>query len=191
VLIWDVDDVLNHFTRTWCDEWWCPRHAGPPRSYADLTENPPDAVLGVSRDIYLASIDAFREARFASLVPCAEALAWFSEHGDRCRHVALTAMPRAFAHLSAEWVIRNFGRWIRTFAFVPSARDGAAADRQWISKSDYIEWLRQGDVFIDDREENVERARRLGMHGVVVPQPWNDSSDTSLTIALSKVTAAL
>ena len=184
VLIWDVDDVLNHLMRTWLDEWWRPRHSECARSYGHLTANPPHAILGISEDTYLSSLDSFRQERFATLPPCSEAMEWFWEHGHRSHHIALTAVPQSFAHMSAEWVIRHFGQWIRTFAFVPSWREGDGPRNATTSKVDYLAWLGHGDVFIDDRDDNVTSARALGMTGVVVPQPWNTSSSGSLRTVL-------
>jgi len=191
VVIWDVDDVLNELMREWFDDWWRPRHPDGALRYADLAANPPHAVLGIREETYLSSLDAFRVERFATLVPRAEALEWFSEHGHRCHHVALTAPPQSFAHLSAAWVIKHFGSWIRTFGFVPARRGQVGVPDRSISKRDYLEWLGRGDVFIDDRDDNVEDARSLGMRGIVVPQPWNASSHNSFRAALLNLTALI
>jgi hypothetical protein len=105
VVIWDVDDVLNDLMCTWFDQWWRPRHPECQLSCRDLVRNPPHGVLGITEKEYLASLDDFRRARFDSLVPRADAVQWFGEHGTRAQHVALTAVPRSFAHLSASWVV--------------------------------------------------------------------------------------
>ena len=191
VVIWDVDDVLNDLMGAWFEGWWRPGHPACSTRYADLTANPPHAVLGVSEAEYLASLDAFREERFAALLPRREALAWFSEHGHRSHHVALTAVPAAFAHLSAGWVIRHFGAWVRTFAFVPARRGEDGRPGQRLSKADYLRWLGRGDVFIDDRRDNVDAARALGLRGIVVPHPWNDSPHSSFDAALRELTALI
>jgi hypothetical protein len=191
VVIWDVDDVLNELMRAWFDEWWRPQHPECAQRYADLAANPPQAILGITAETYLSSLDAFRLERFATLVPRVEALEWFSEQGHRGHHVALTAPPQAFAHLSAAWVIKHFGQWIRTFAFVPARRGRMEVPDHRLSKRDYLEWLGRGDVFIDDRDDNVDDARAMGMRGIVVPQPWNASSRGSFQAALLDLTALL
>jgi hypothetical protein len=189
VVIWDVDDVLNELMRAWLDEWWRPQHPACVQRYADLAANPPHSILGISEETYLSSLDRFRQERFATLVPQSEVLEWFSEHGHKGHHVALTATPQSFADLSASWVMKHFGQWIRTFAFVPAPRGRTGMPGQRNSKADYLEWLGRGDVFVDDRDDNVEGARALGRRGVVVPQPWNTSCHSSLGTALSDVAA--
>ena len=191
VVIWDVDDVLNELMREWFEEWWLPRNASCPARYGDITGNPPHEALGISEGDYLASLDDFRTARFAALRPRTEVLEWFAAHGDRSHHVALSAPPEPFAHLSAAWVIKNFGRWIRTFAFVPARRGRPEVADPRLAKRDYLQWLGRGDVFLDDREANVNEARGLGLTGIVVPQPWNASSHGSLRAALDALTAVL
>lgn len=190
-MIWDVDDVLNDLMGAWFDGWWRPGHPACTSTCADLTANPPHAVLGVSEGEYLASLDRFRDERFAALLPRTEVLAWFSAHGHRCHHLALTAVPPSFAHLSAGWVIRHFGSWIRTFAFVPARRGEAGLPDHRMAKADYLRWLGRGDVFIDDRADNVAAARALGLKGIVVPRPWNDSPYGSLDAALADLTGLI
>jgi hypothetical protein len=74
---------------------------------------------------------------------------------------------------------------------VPSGRGDDPASDGIVSKVDYLRWLGRGDVFIDDREENVIGARGLGMTGILVPQPWNSSSSQSFNAALASVAALL
>jgi hypothetical protein len=191
VVIWDVDDVLNELMREWFEGWWLPRNPAASAAYADIAANPPHHLLGISEHEYLVSLDEFRTARFADLPPRPEVLEWFSEHGDLGRHVALSAPPERFAHVSAAWVIKNFGRWIRTFAFVPARRGRPEVADPRIAKRDYLEWLGHGDVFLDDRDANVDAARTLGITGIVVPQPWNASRHESFRAALSELTTVL
>jgi FMN phosphatase YigB (HAD superfamily) len=191
VVIWDVDDVLNELEREWFEDWWLPRHPECTHRFADITANPPHRVLGITEQTYLTSLDEFREARFAALTPRPEVLEWFSEHGHRSRHVALTAPPEPFAHVSAGWVIKHFGQWIRTYAFVPARRGRPEVAEPKVAKRDYLEWLGHGDVFLDDREDNVAGARALGLKGIVVPQPWSVSAHGSFRAALQELTAVL
>lgn len=191
VVVWDVDDVLNELMREWFEDWWRPRHPGCTQRYDDIAANPPHQVLGISEAAYLTSLDEFREARFAALTPRAEVVEWFAAHGHRAHHVALSAPPEAFAHASASWVLRHFGQWIRTYAFVPARRGRAEVADSHVSKPEYLRWLGHGDVFLDDRADNVAGARALGMDGIVLPQPWSTSDHRSFRGALDELTSLI
>jgi FMN phosphatase YigB (HAD superfamily) len=41
------------------------------------------------------------------------------------------------------------------------------------TKGEYLAWLKQGDVLVDDSLENVEQASLLGLKTLLYPQPWN------------------
>lgn len=189
VVIWDVDDVLNALMREWFDDFRTRSQASGPSSFTDLTANPPHQLFGLCETDYLQSLDDFRRARYDTLAPRTEALGWFERYGGSADHIALTAAPTSLAHLSAGWVIRHFGRWIRTFAFAPSPRGINAAPAA--SKADYLRWLGKGDVLVDDRQDNATAVRALGLDCVVVPQPWNRSEHRSLEAALEQVRALL
>ncbi len=91
-IVWDRDDVLNDLTRCWLEEWWKPAHPTCKACYADLTENPPHRVLGVSLEEYLASLDEFRLCdQAAEMDPVPEVSAWFKQYGHLHRHMVLTA----------------------------------------------------------------------------------------------------
>lgn len=174
-IVWDVDDVLNDLMRVWFTTDWLPSHPECSLAFDDLTENPPDTVLKTARAEYLASLDRFRlSAQARAMPPRPEFLEWFRTHGDRFRHLALTARPRAMVPPLAEWVFRHFGAWIRTFGYVPS-RSGEGEPHYDLTKSEYLEWLGKADLFVDDSPENLRAAAALGIRGVLVPQPWNDS----------------
>lgn len=188
-IIWDVDDVLNGLTREWLDHEWRPAHPGCAVRYGDLKANPPHEALGVPREDYLRSLDRFRASeRGRNLAPAPEIAAWFSRHGDSCRHIALTARPMASAPSAAEWVFRHFGAWIRAFGFVPSERPGGRVPPYDATKGDWIAWMNAGDVMIDDSPANLESCPALGLEPILVPQPWNRSPG-SLNDALDRLTA--
>jgi hypothetical protein len=191
VVVWDVDDVLNELMREWFEDWWRPRHPECTRCYGDIAANPPHTVLEISEAAYLVSLDEFRAERFDRLIPRPEVLEWFAREGHRANHVALSAPPEAFAHVSASWVIRHFGQWIRTYAFVPARRGRAEVADPKLAKREYLRWLGHGDVFLDDRADTVQNVRALGVHGIVVPQPWSTSEHQSLDGALSELTTVL
>jgi hypothetical protein len=173
-VVWDVDDVLNDLMWQWLRHGWNSEHPECRLRYEELTANPPHEVLGVSREEYLASMDAFRRTdRALAMRPNPAVLAWFESHGQRFRHIALTARPLETAPDVAHWVMRHFGAWVRCFGVVPTRTpDGAPVyDR---SKAEFLQWLKQGDVLIDDSMENLSQAHRLGLQTLVYKQPWND-----------------
>jgi FMN phosphatase YigB (HAD superfamily) len=176
-IAWDVDDVLNDLTRVWFDRVWRPAHPESTVRYEQLTANPPHECLGTTRQEFLRSLDAFRLAYFDALEPSAAVLAWLARHGADCRHVAFTAAPRRVAPLSAAWVLRHFGDWIRVFAFVPSPRDDDRLPRAG-GKGEALEWLTGIDVLVDDSPVNVAAARAAGRAAVLVPRPWNSARGT-------------
>ena len=187
-IVWDVDDVLNDLMRAWLEESLSNREFAV-FPYQRLTRNPPHELLGIGLQKYLASLDAFRlSGRAANLAPSPEILDWFSTHGDKCHNVALTAAPLCAGHISAEWVMRHFGRWIRSFNLVPSqrARNQAGQDRLK-TKGDFLRWWGKADMLVDDNEENLAAALSLNIHAALVPQPWN-SSRLSLTDTLQTIT---
>jgi phosphoglycolate phosphatase-like HAD superfamily hydrolase len=177
-IIWDVDDTLNDLMRTWS--------RGKIR-YPLITENPPHRLLGVPKARYLSSLDAFRLSdAYRRLKPVPEALRWFRKHGHRYRHVALSAVPRKAAHVSAEWVFRNFGEWIDTFAFVPSHRKGESRRVGRGSKHEFVKELGLHGIFVDDNPEAIAQMRTLGCKCILVPRPWN-GADGSLQQAFEKI----
>ena len=181
VIVWDVDDVLNNLMGAWLDDFTASNSKTAPFRYEDLSRNPPNDLLGMSREEYLVSLDAFRlSGKAAKLEPVPEVFDWFSRYGDGCCSVALTAVPLCASHVSAEWVLRNFGRWVRSYNVVASPRPGDPLARPHATKSEFLRWWGKGDILIDDSLENVAGARSLGMHALLFPRPWNTSS---LTIA--------
>ena len=176
-IAWDVDDVLNELMRVWLERAWRVEHPGCRVRYEELAANPPLKELACTREEYLASLDRFRASGFATLDPASDVLAWMEARGSRFRHVALTATPQAAAPVSAEWVMRHFGRWIPVFCVVPSPRDGVVPGHALRSKADLLQWCR-ADVLVDDNAENVDAARALGLRALLMPRPWNPARET-------------
>jgi len=186
-IVWDVDDVLNNLMYQWFTFCWLPENPGCEISYKELSGNPPDEVLGISRETYLSSLDAFRATdRAIKMEPNAAVMAWMREHGSRFRHVALTARPLETAPDVAYWVMLHFGAWIRSFGVVPprTASDVPVYDR---TKGDFLKWLRCGDIVVDDSAENVKKAQELGLKTLLYPQPWN-ASPLTVTMLLEDLT---
>ncbi|MFA4858468.1 MAG: hypothetical protein WC901_07040 [Candidatus Margulisiibacteriota bacterium] len=178
-IVWDVDDVLNDLMRVWFEEFWHPLHNQLALDYAGIKINPPHALLGVKQEEYLASLDDFRlSGRYDRLAPTAEIKQWFATHGSKCRHVALTRIPVAVSHVSAAWVMKNFGDWIRSFHFIPSFRAGENPPVYDESKGTYLNYFGKADLLIDDTLENVEAAKKAGIKTLTFPRPWNKSTLT-------------
>jgi hypothetical protein len=174
-LTWDVDDVLNDLMRDWLRLWWLPQHPQCKLAYDEIRENPPERILCVPRETYLESLDAFRREHGPSLMPNAALLAWFQSHGHRFRHMALTTVPLHFADVSAAWVMKHFGNWIRSFNVVPSPRADAPHVQYDRSKAEFLDWLGTPDMMIDDNPKTIAEVGRSCIGTLLWPQPWNDS----------------
>jgi hypothetical protein len=191
-LAWDVDDVLNSLMRVWFEDFLRKNiHKGIRTTYEQLSENPPHELLGMTPKQYLASLDEFRlSGRYERLEPNSEILNWFNAYGHCCRHLALTAVPLAAAPISSAWVLKHFGKWIRTFHFVPSKRSEEAIPMYDRSKADFIGWHGKIDVLIDDNPEHIEQAVQIGLQGILITQPWN-TGKTDLSDNLAYLTKAI
>ena len=179
-IAWDIDDVLNDLTEAWFEHAWKREHATSLR-FDELTENPPHRILGVPLAEYLASLDAFRASAFESLPVRPDVLQWFEKYGAAFRHVALTATPFASAPLSAAWVLRNLGRWIRVVGFIPSPRPNDLPPKYDETKGAFLEWWGKSDYFVDDRPDNCADAQAAGITTFLAPRPWNDATENPLT----------
>lgn len=190
-IAWDVDDVLNDLVRTWLHRTWLPAHPECKVRYEELIENPPHRLLGITRVEYVAALDAFRLSETAAAMePVPEVLAWFTQHGHLAHHVAITATPLKTAPQSASWVLRYFGRWIRSFQVVPSFREGEnlpALDR---SKGEALARWRQVDVFLDDDDKNLASVPHGRTETLQIARPWNRCT-TSLHDTLARLTLSI
>lgn len=175
-IAWDVDDVLNNLMNVWFEKKWKIEHPECNLKYSEIIENPPHKLLGVSKEGYLTSLDEFRLSnRYRRMQPLPELKNWFLRYGKFFRHIAVTAVPIHAAYVSAEWLLRHFGRWIRTFHFVPSIRKGLRTPRYDKTKKDFLQWLGKVDIFIDDNEANICGCEKIGIKGILFPRPWNSS----------------
>jgi hypothetical protein len=189
---WDVDDVLNSLMRVWFEDFLKKNmHGGIRTTYEQLSENSPHELLGMTPKQYLASLDEFRlSGRYERLEPTGEILNWFNAYGHCCRHLALTAVPLAAAPMSSAWVLKHFGKWIRTFHFVPSKRSEETIPVYDRSKADFIGWHGKIDILIDDNPEHIEQAAQIGLQGILITQPWN-AGKMDLSETLSSLTKAI
>ena len=186
-IAWDIDDVLNDLMRTWLEERWKAHHPDCELTYEAVGSNPPHQLIGATLEEYLQSLDAFRlSGAYDRMAPNPDIVAWFQTHGIKYRHIALTAVPRKAAAVSAAWVMRHFGDWIRTFHFVPSPRPDDIATRYERSKGDYLEWLGRVDCFIDDHPDHVRGASAAGVTTFLLSRPWNSGG-----MGLEKILSSL
>ena len=188
-IVWDVDDVLNELMREWYENWWLPSHPGSAILFPAIVENPPHRILGVSLEEYQESLDLFRLNKGEKLKPVSEVLDWFQRYGSNCRHIALTSVPLTSADISAAWVFRHFGKWIRSFNTVPSQRQNNVIPIFDQTKKDFLEWWGKADIVIDDNQSTVTAASAIGLTTFLMPNPWNANKNTKLNMlkALSKL----
>jgi hypothetical protein len=186
-IVWDVDDVLNNLMHTWFHMYWKLKHPRTALTYSDITKNTPEQILSLSKTEYLDSLDIFRLSQaYMDMKPEKLLIDWFEQYGSQARHIALTSVPLKAAHVSANWVLHHFGKWIRTFHFIPSFRENENIPVFDRSKKETLEWLGKVDVLVEDNEENIRDAEKLGINGMLVSRPWNNS-----TINLDKTLNAL
>jgi len=186
-IAWDVDDILNDLMRCWLVDKWLPEHPDCKVSFEQITENTPECIINSTKEEYLLSLDNFRLSKaYSEIKPNQEVLAWFEEFGDKARHIALTFVPIKAAHISADWVMRHFGKWIRSFNFVPSLRANEQAPDYGNTKADYLRWFNKIDVLVEDSEENIRQAEELGIRGILMGKPWN-KGNLSLKDALVEI----
>jgi len=171
VIVWDVDDVLNDLMKNWLE--WFRKMKNIKITYDEITENPPHKILNISLEEYQQSLDKFRLSEYyQKMPPVKEVFMWFEKYGHKFRHIALTATPLQSAPSTAQWVLRHFGKWIRTFHFVPSKRNEVIPEYEK-DKSDFFKWFIKADVFIDDNPENVDKAKKVGINAWLWKRPWN------------------
>jgi hypothetical protein len=188
-IAWDVDDILNNLMEYWLEQKWNKDHPQCNLKFNEIYINSPEALLETSKQEYLASLDEFRlSTAFGDMEPNPKILEWFRQYGGRARHLVLTAVPLECAHASAEWVMRHFGKWIRTFHFVPSYREGVDCPRYDQTKAEFLHWIDKVDVLVEDNEANAIAASKADVRGMLVDRPWN-SSELSLEDALKELTS--
>jgi len=190
-IAWDVDDVLNDLMREWFDDLRTNSKREINVVYDQLLENPPHELLGMTLNQYFQSLDAFRlYGRYEQLEPNRQILNWFNAHGHCCRHLALSAVPLVAAPVSSAWVLKNFGKWVRTFTFVPSRRSAEKIPEYDRSKAEFIRRHGKIDILIDDNPEHIEQAAQIGIQGMLITQPWNGGR-LNLSEVLTSLTKAV
>ena len=183
LLAWDIDDVLNEFMLH-C----LPRFPSKKRlAYGELTFNPPYDLLGISKEQYLATLDASR-ADLYQKPPRPEVIAFFTKHGGYFHHTAISAVPLRFASESAQWLLQHFGQWIQSFIFIPSPRQGMEMkSQQFHTKSEALRAINRNVVLIDDNPANVLDAQSNGCNARLFPAPWNDNRNMNISDFLDKL----
>jgi len=190
-IAWDVDDVLNDLMYCWLTYKWLPEHLDCKVCFEQIMVNTPERVINSTKEEYLVSLDSFRLSKaYSQMKPNPEILAWFEKSGAKARHIALTSVPIKTAHISADWVMKNFGKWIRSFSFVPSPRIGGYIPEYDRNKTDYLKWLNKVDILVEDSEQNILEAQKLGIKGILVAKPWNKSG-LSICGVLNEINTAI
>ena len=176
-IAWDVDDVLNDLMRCWLESGWKAEHPECKIAFEQVTENTPERILNCTKEEYQASLDHFRlSPAYPDLKPDPQVLAWFNEYGAQARHIALSAVPLNAAHVSAAWVMKHFGNWIRSFNFIPSTRRQAPAPGYDLTKADFLKRVGNVDVLVEDSQQNIAQAHTIGVKGLLLKKPWNQSN---------------
>ena len=188
LIAWDVDDVLNNLMESWFTQKWLKEKRDCSLNYESLTINPPHTLLGITKRGYLESLDEFRLAQYNKLAPNQTIIAWLERWGHHFRHIALTATPRKSASITANWVLRHFGKWIRTFHFIPSIRPDEPLPEYDSSKADFLKLFNCPCILIDDSPANVETCRQNGINAILWPAPWNRALGAPPDQVLSTVT---
>jgi len=178
-IIWDVDDVLNDLMYSWFKECWRVYDPNSNLNYHDLIQNPPHEILEITLNEYKLSLDNYRNSeKGRNLKPNEQIINWLRKDGAKFRHIALTARPKQTIPFLAEWIFHHFGDWIRTLSFVPSYRENEKLPVYDKTKTDFLNWLNKADYFIDDSEENINEAKKIGITSFLFPQPWNNGKLT-------------
>lgn len=160
-------------------------------NYRNLQKNPPHKIVNIPLNEYVTSLDEFRMRDYIRINPAKEIFDWFLEKGDKYRHIALTAVPLNCAHLSADWIIMNFGQWIRSFNFIPSKREGRVVATYDKTKADLMSRIGNVDLFIDDNEDNIDQAKKQGINTILFPRPWNSNRTKNIKWFLFKLDKSL
>ena len=106
--------------------------------------------------------------------PVPQVLQWFSEHGSRHAARGRSAPCRCRRPTCRRpGSIRHFGRWIRSFHFIPSPREGTPTPVYDRSKGEALRQWGTIDAFVDDNPDNLASAERFGIRTFCFPRPWN------------------
>lgn len=187
-IIWDIDDTLNDFQYRWFINYKFNNNLCCIDNYEKLKENPCWGLLGISTDRYHNSIDRYRRDNYTLIQPNKEILEWFECYGYKAEHIALTAAPLEHTDITAYWLFKHFGQWIRTFHFIPSERRSSYYPIYDKNKVEYIinKFNKKKILFVDDNEINISEAEKLGITSYCVKQPWNKGED--IEFILEKLT---
>ncbi len=168
IIIWDIDDVLNNFTKEWLN--WYNKQNKKDFLYLNLYENPPCRYINIKIEDYLNSIDCFRKEKFLKLKPRKEIIEWFKKSPvEKIFNIALTSIPEKFIEMSSFWLFKNFKTWIKGFFSVPTIRNSNLKQ----NKENIIKLMKKVDIFIDDNEQNVNSIKNFVKHSLIFPAPWN------------------
>ena len=181
-ICFDIDDCLNFLTYNWLNYYKLYNECDI--ECEQLVENPPHKILEISKKEYLEFLNEFRFDSYENLIPNIEILNWFEKCGDKAYFSVLTSVPRKYASISAEWVLRYFGNWIQSINFIYSKRENDNSIRYFSNKGEWINWFGKVDFFIDDSEKNLQEATMLNPDLICYcPKcPWNSGEDIEVIL---------
>jgi hypothetical protein len=84
-------------------------------------------------------------------------------------------------------MFKHFGKWIRSFHFIPTEREGQPVFMYDANKVDYLSRIGNVSVFVEDNEDNLKGAKENGIEPILVPRPWNGGKG-DIAGALEKLT---
>jgi hypothetical protein len=178
-IVFDVDDVLNNLMYSWLQNFNKSKKTNI--KYKELIYNPPYEIIGIDKLIYLNSLDYFRYYYYEDLTPNQKILDWFKENEHKAYFSVLTSTPGAYASIVSNWVFKYFSQWIRTFAFIPSDREGIKLPMYDKLKADWL-YRNHADIFIDDSYINCLDAVYLGVQSFCLKQPWNGGDNIDIIL---------
>jgi len=186
IIVWDVDDVLNCLMKSWLQYW--SQESGLKIILNEIIKNPPQDILGITKEDYLNSLDTFRNSDLGKDLEVNHIIKkWFLHHGNKFNHIACTGRPIRTMPNQAWWLYKNYSQWIKTVHMTGADRD---LESRKISKADFISFINSDVVFIDDCENNINSVSKIGGITLLYPQPWNKANYTEVEF-ISKLNSLL
>jgi uncharacterized HAD superfamily protein len=164
-IVWDIDETLNSYILELL--FYIRLCTGNSLKFEDIKHYNLTKSLPLSDKECWYYIDQFKFiGKYDKLKPNEKIYEWFLKYGHKANHIALTASSLRTAHISASWLFKNFGQWIRGFHVIPSDR----AEKVIIYDKKKADWLKRNktDVYIEDCEKNYKAAKRLGINCLLI-----------------------
>lgn len=172
-ICWDVDNVLNNLIEEWLIYY---KYVNLGKydhiKFNQLLHYNLYNSLNITEKEFIESLDYFTINYYKTLKPNKVILNWFTLYGHLTHNIVLTAFPLRYIEISAQWVLKYYGQWIRSYAFTPLEirEDTIIYDK---TKSDYINRMGNIDIFIEDSEKNILNSQAT--NNLILKRPWNNS----------------